>query len=224
MSATTKPTTKSPATVPASSVVPFPMPWGSAAPSTLGCCPPGGGMDKLLQCYCDIQAATAFITAIMIDAINNNPAVAEAIIAAIQKSGSNLPLIGVTDGSPAQPGQVGEYLEFVQDVPILGTAQTQVLSMGVLQPGDWDVWLQAAPAGWTADIQCYFYPTPAGFDNAGYVILGDNGPVPISASGPAFRALLSVPTLVTVTLTTNNSGPGSGASTCSVTVFCRRRR
>lgn len=206
---------------PPTTPVPWPQPGVWPMPSAMaGCCPPS----NLMQCYCDIQNATAFITAIMLDAINTNPAVAEAIIAAIQKSGSNLPLLGVTDGSNAQPGQVGEYVRFQQTVSILGTAQTQSVTMGVLQPGDWDVWLFAGPQGWTADIQIYLDPLPAGFIDSGYAILGDMGAVPIAAVGMTTRGSISVPTLMVMTLTTNNSGPGSGNSTCGCILTARRRR
>ena len=115
------PTTASPGTPPPPSgqVVPFPLPWATPGPGGQlpwlppGCCPPGG-MDALMKCYCDIQAAMAFISKIMIDLINNDPAVAQAMIAAIEKSGSTLPLVGVTNGSDAQPGQVGEWVHLVQ--------------------------------------------------------------------------------------------------------------
>ena len=84
MTTTTQPTTPGtstpppPATIPAGQVIPFPLPWGSGTPPWLqqapGCCPPGG-MDALMKCYMDIQAASCFIAQIMIDQINNNPAV-----------------------------------------------------------------------------------------------------------------------------------------------------
>ena len=152
MTTTTTPSTPGttvPATTPHSGqVVPFPAPYwgGGGQPPWLppGCCPPGG-MDALMKCYMDVQAASCFIAQVMIDQINNNPAVTSAIIAAIEKSGSSVPLIGVTDGSNAQPGQVGEWFFFTQAVSFPATINTQQsISAGILSAGDWDTWMLAS--------------------------------------------------------------------------------
>lgn len=217
---------------PASSVVPFPAPmlggpppgavmpmmWGGAA----GCCPPGG-MDGLIKCYCDIQAATAFITAIMIDAINNNPAVTEAIIAAIEKSGSSLPLIGVTNGAAAQPGQVGEFIDMRGTMAFAATGTTNgTITMGVLQPGDWDTWA----VGWNAaDVSSQTFwmnPWPTGFDiqlsAAEGVNAGSEYDVLVSSET---RALISVPTLINFSASVVASGT---AGSFNMGFFARRAR
>lgn len=217
MSLTTTPTAKSPAPG-GSSVVPFPSSmWGGSFPP--GCCPPGG-MDSLMKCYCDIQAATQFITAIMIDAINNNPAVAEAIIAAIQKSGSNLPLIGVTNGADAQPGQVGEWVMMTQYPSYPAGSNTQAVTMGVLQPGDWDCWARGDTATPQNSAALTLNPMPAGFVpemTFGINTTGEWDTIVV----PPVRALISVPTLINFSLTTV---PNSAAGQATIVFIARRRR
>ena len=128
-----------------------------------GCDPPAG-MEALIKCYGDVNAAMEFLSAIFIDLINNNPAVAEAMIAAITKSGAALPLLGVTNGTPAVAPQVGQYVQLSATLPYTATPVSALLSLGVLPAGDWDCWLWAtftstaiSGAQWTLN------PLPAGF-------------------------------------------------------------
>lgn len=210
------PTTTPPATPP--TVIPFPLPWGQT-----GCCPPGG-MDALMQCYCDIQAATKFITTIMIDAINNNPAVAQAIIAAIEKSGSNLPTLGVTNGAAAQPGQVGEWVRFTQTVAVPATVSVQSLNMGILQPGDWDIDTTAWPTVFLSTCRVQLNPQPAGFSDNMYANFNASGTgESTTLTTGRTQALISVPSLVVLQLATNEFGTGA-AGNVTVNVSCRRMR
>lgn len=185
---------------PGGNVVPFPLPWGQT-----GCCPPGG-MDALMKCYCDIQAATAFICSVMVQCVQNNPAVTQAIITAIENSGSSLPTLGVTNGSDAQPGQVGEFIPF----DLAGTYptgnSTQVLSVGVLPPGDWNLDGALGIGGSIDSVFTSIVPTPAGFswNMGGYQAVSA---APSTASEFVIiplvptRASVSVPTLLPFTLT-----------------------
>ena len=192
---------------PSGAVVPFPLPWGQT-----GCCPPGG-MDALMKCYCDIQAASAFIGQIMIDQINNNPAVTEAIIAAIEKSGSSLPLIGVTNGQPAQPGQVGEFFQLSNSAGTFPSGpNTQIFSVGVLQPGDWMMQAWMLPS--TVVQSIFFETTPAPLPGASNGLAGflyDSTP-PSTAEqlvvGQSCQLLTSVPTLIAFTLNTTAAAAG----------------
>lgn len=176
---------------PPGNVVPFPLPWGQT-----GCCPPGG-MSSLMQCYNDIQAATAFICKVMVDCVNCNPAVVEAIIAAIEKSGSSLPLIGVTDGSNAQPGQVGEFiiLEYNTGAYATGTS-TQTISLGVLPPGDWDCWCWIFPSGFVTSVTYELNPTIAGASNGMIGNVFGSTPEGLLVPSPTARISVSVPTLI----------------------------
>lgn len=202
---------------PSGTVIPFPLPWGQS-----GCCPPGG-MDALMKCYCDLQQASAFIGQVMLDQINNNPAITEAIIAAIEKSGSTLPTIGVTNGSDAQPGQVGEWVDMVNPVPFPTAQQTIPVTMGVLQPGDWTCYGFAIPTTEVTSVQFLLNPVPAGFDSNMQAQAISTNEVS-SLSAPVCRALISVPTLVVFQLTTNVGSPGSAAGTMYLTFAARRAR
>lgn len=210
---------------PPASQVPWPMPSAWPMANVLpGCCPPGG-MDALMACYCNIQSATQFITAIMIDAINNNPAVIDAIIAGIEKSGTSLPTIGVTNGTAAQPGQVGEVVVFNSgNITATAAAQSQSLTMGVLQPGDWDCWFFGNMLGEAHDLAFSLTPLPAGFENPLNTVIGvmsQLAETPVSTTTPA---LISVPTLIVIQAQTNQSGPGPGSFTFSLQFVARRRR
>lgn len=224
-------TTKPPAVVPASNVVPFaapPMPsqmwsgWGGGAPP--GCCPScGGGMGNLMQCYCDVQAAQAFICQMMINCVQTNPAVTAAIIAAIEASGSSLPLLGVTNGSAAQPGQVGEFINLSTAVSFPVTASyAQPVTLGVLQPGDWNCWAYLGQSVLTTGSYMTLNPVPAGFSNVLAQELAGPGLAEATVLvAPACEALISVPTLIAFTLTTNTGGAGTAGN---ATLFFSARR
>lgn len=206
---------------PSGTVIPFPLPWGQT-----GCCPPGG-MDALMKCYCDIQQASAFIGQVMLDQINNNPAIIAAIIAGIEKSGSNLPLVGVTNGSQAQPGQVGEFVLFSQNVNFTAAAQTQILSMGVLQPGDWDVWQYAYFSQVFTSASMILSPQPAGFSFDLFANTGSVDPTNFEAMSlvsTTAQASISVPTLMVISFVTNGLGTGPGPGVAVVNIAARRRR
>lgn len=188
-------------TIPPPTPVPAQGYWPMPPPGTLpGCGPPS---NSLMDCYWSVQSATAFISAIMIDAINNNPAVTQAIISAIEASGSTLPLVGVTNGSNAQPGQVGEYVELDHSFPyVSGNNQTATVTAGILQPGDWDVWSWANPSNFVNWLNFYLNPIPAGFSSSMWTAIGVS---PTLTEGVAFistavRASLAVPTLMAFTV------------------------
>lgn len=201
-----------PATAPPQMPMPMPSMWGGGGslPWGPGCCPPGG-MDALMKCYCDVQAATAFICSVMVQCVQTNPAVVQAIIAAIENSGSSLPTLGVTNGAEAQAGQVGEFVAFSQQInfPAGGVAQTSV-SLGILQPGDWDVW---AYMGMSVDfVSLYFAisPQPAGFD---YTLVGASSsptttPEYQTVVSPVGRALTSVPSPIVFSVSINATVAG----------------
>lgn len=208
---------------PSGTLIPFPLPWGQT-----GCCPPGG-MDALMKCYCDIQQASAFIGQVMLDQINNNPAIIAAIIAGIENSGSSLPTLGVTNGQPAQPGQVGEYVSFASpNLNYNTTATTLSWTAGVLQPGDWDVWafLQLYGPGGVADCYAYLNPVPAGVALAFRMseFSGGSFADQVWLVAPAGQALISVPSLFNFTINVNQSGAGPSAGQLGLQMIARRRR
>lgn len=204
----------------------MPMPQGQMMSSfSAGCCPPGGDMSALLQCYCDVQAATAFISKVVTDLAANDPAFQKALVDGIAASGSNLPLIGVTNGSQAQPGQVGEYVEIEVSVPYTAATQTQTVTMGILQPGDWDVWQFCSFTTYVTGAQFNLAPVPAGFSHIlfGASEASGSGTVGIVVVSAAAQASISVPTLVVFSLTTNGTSAGPAAGTANM-FFCARRR
>ena len=125
-------------------------------------CPPGGTAG-LQQCYDDINNASAFLAQLFIDQINNNPLVAQAMIQAITKSGYALPLLGTTNGTPAIPPQVGQYVQLSATLPYTATPASANLSLGVLPPGDWDCWLWATFTSAISGAQYSLDPLPTGF-------------------------------------------------------------
>lgn len=132
------------------------VPWGP------GGCPPGG-MAGLIQCYDNLNNASAFIAQLMIDQINNNPAVAEAMTQALVKGGFALPLLGTTNGTPAVSPQVGQYVQLSGTLAYTATPASALLSLGTLPTGDWDCWLWATFTSGTQGAQFSLNPLPAGF-------------------------------------------------------------
>lgn len=196
-----------PAAAPAPMAYPWPMPPGGFP---AGCCPPGG-MDALLQCYCDVQSATAFISKVVQDLAANDPVFQQSLVDAIVASGSNIPLIGVTNGTPAQPGQVGEYVSYHLQPTFAATAnQSQPVTMGVLQPGDWQVWSTLSTSVVTTGSNMVLNPVPPGFSSSLEQQLAGaaSGLTTVLLGGPA-QALISVPTLVVIQLSTNTDGAGA---------------
>lgn len=126
-----------------------------------GCAP--ADLLALARCQDDVSNALELISKLMIDLINNDPNVAEAIIAAIEKSGSALPLLGTTNGTPATTPQVGQYIQLSGTLAYTATVTSALLSLGVLPPGDWDCWLWASFTSATAGAQYRLNPLPAGF-------------------------------------------------------------
>lgn len=120
-------------------------------------------MDALIKCYDNINQASAFLSALIIDLINNNPDVANAMIAAINKTGNAIPALGTTNGTPAIAPQVGQYVQLSAQLPYTATVTTANLSLGVLPAGDWDCWLWATFTSAITGAQYTLNPLPAGF-------------------------------------------------------------
>jgi len=205
---------------PPSNVVPWPQPpWPSSA------VPPGcfSELARLNQCYNEVQMMEMILSKVVCDLATNNAAFQQCLVNAIAKSGSNVPLIGVTNGADAQPGQVGEYVQFVSTLPIpIGATNQAPLQSGVLQPGDWDVyaWMQTNGSG--TDVAFYLNPIPAGFANQASgsdwgSTTGSGGGIII---GSMCRALISVPTLMVFAVDFTSAI----TQTATLTVEARRRR
>lgn len=185
-------------------------------------CPPGD-LDALMACYNDVNAAMDFLSRLIIDLLNNNPAVAEAIIQAIEKSGSALPLLGVTNGTPAVAPQVGQYIQFSGTLDYTSSVASAQLSLGVLPAGDWDCWLWAT---FTAAVQGASYslnPLPAGFAaNPAASFIYGTAPANAILSGMTVEALTSGDSLIVAD--TQAAATSGQTGTMTVNFAARRRR
>lgn len=185
-----------------------------------GCLPSGDG---LIQCQEDVASAVAFISAVLIDLINNNPAVAEAMIEAMTKTGSALPLLGVTNGTPATAPQVGQYIQLSAELAYTATVTSAPLSLGVLPAGDWDCWLWATFTSATQGAQYSLNPLPAGF--AANPVASTNAVVwPATAilSSMTVEALTAGDSLIVANTSVAATSGQSG--TMTVNFAARRRR
>jgi len=185
----------------------------------------------LNACYDSIQMMEQILAKVVCDLATNNASFAQCLVEAIAKSGSNVPLIGVTNGTDAQPGQVGEFVEFNVNATYPATVpNTQTLSMGVLQPGDWDVYSFFGTLNATGGVVFQALPQPTGFSSNMYGVniqLGTPAD-PNVFGGQVFgeyaRALISVPTLIAIQLQTNVTASAASTSTTGYMVVSARRR
>lgn len=159
-------------------------------------CPPGG-MAGLIQCYDNLNNASAFIAQLMIDQINNNPAVAEAMTQALVKGGFALPLLGTTNGTPATPPQVGQYVQLSATLDYTSTPAVANLSLGTLPAGDWLCWMWATFTSVTSGAIYTLNPLPPGFAANPYATTNAATvpPQTILSSMP-FEALTSADSLI----------------------------
>lgn len=146
------------------------------------------------------------------------------------------PIVGVTDGSDAAPGMVGEFNEYEADVQFAAyPANTQVVaSLGVVQPGDWDMTVTGGPQGGNLRALDFFLsPKPLGMSNEmrgvlfvttvpGNMFTGIQDSV---VMGQFARGSFAVPTLLAFNVTMDNSGdPTSVASVVRLVLTARRMR
>lgn len=186
-----------------------------------GCAP--GDMTGLIQCYDDLASASELISRLMIDLINNDPAVAQAIIDAITRSGYALPLLGTTNGTPAIAPQVGEYVQFTGTLAYTSAVTSASLSLGVLPPGDWDCWLWATFTATTQGAQWALNPLPAGFAaNPAASSYSATWPPQAVLSSIPVRALTNMGELIVADTAVVATSGQSG--TMTVNFAARRRR
>jgi hypothetical protein len=173
-------------------------------------------LTALNTCYDNVAMMEQILAKVITDVITSNPTVMNEIIEGIAASGSNVPLIGVTNGADAQPGQVGQFvpLNLAGTYPT-GTS-TQVVTLGTLQPGDWDLEGILGIGGPVTWVNTYLSPVPAGvsWNMGGYIeditSVPGSGEMAIIPLVPA-RALISVPTLFAFSLQVN-AGTNAGAN------------
>lgn len=129
--------------------------------------------------------------------------------------------IGVTDGSNAAAGQVGEFVAFTQGVSSTTTSTAQLIVMGSLNPGDWDCSANCGSFSVAmSQVEMYLSPAPAGFTNGmtGFNVGGLAGTNWMSTTQA--RASLTAVTSIQFHLILVSATVG----TASVTFSARRRR
>jgi hypothetical protein len=121
------------------------------------------------------------------------------------------PIIGVTDGSLALQGEVGEYLSGVLDYTTVSTAnQTVIVAPLVLTPGDWDVeatWRTGFNIG---GFKASLTPQPIGVTSGmlaefgvGTGVADIGGLSSFTIQSPRCQASVAVPTLLAFTVDVN---------------------
>jgi len=171
---------------------------------------------RLNQCYDDVQAMKQILSKVISDLMANDPAVVQSIIDAIQShtGGATVPLVGSTDGSLAQPGQVGEFIlqTSTGSLTVDTGTQTVGLSAMVLPPGDFDV--QAWVDYGTTCNGGYFSPINTGTaivqGNLGAWSVAGTPQVGILISSAIAQVVTKEPTLLVWNLSSvnvTNAGP-----------------
>lgn len=133
------------------------------------------------------------------------------------------PIQGVTDGSDAAPGMVGEWVSLTQTMSYPAGGGTQVYSMGVLQPGDWDMQAFCNPETDVSTLQFYLNPIPAGVEGGnlpGWFDGGGGDVQNVLVTSPICRGNFSVPTLLPMTLVLS----ATAATQVELTINARRMR
>jgi hypothetical protein len=136
------------------------------------------------------------------------------------------PVQGVTDGSNAAPGMIGEWVAMAANFNIPTASQLGLaVTVGVLSPGDWTCFAYANTSVVVSDLSFRLVPVPAGFSNSMDGAVGSfPGMLNATIVGPPARASITVPTLVAFGLNTNTSAAGPTAGTGIMNFEARRSR
>lgn len=198
------------------------------------CGPPScfSAVAKANACWDQSQMLEDLIKKVLIDVIEDNPG----IIPVPPPAPGTGPIIGVTDGSDAAPGEVGEFIASSTTVNFPSTPNNAVVSAAVLQPGDWDCYAGFLPNAWLAGCVIGLSPVPAGVSNAMPAQSGDattSSTATIITESDAIvncataRASVTVPTLMAFQIGTNFLLPAAAAPQAGSGTFrfaARRRR
>lgn len=141
------------------------------------------------------------------------------------------PIVGVTDGSDAAPGQVGEYVtaQASRTYPASPSNTTSSVSVMVIQPGDWDIYAMLQATNYIDGL--VFTPaTPIvglGPTLQGSMVSAADTAAAISeypiVTGMA-RGNFAVPTLMAMNVQVVMQTAGLVAGTAYLTMWARRMR
>jgi hypothetical protein len=140
-----------------------------------------------------------------------------------------LPYQGVTDGSSAAAGQVGEFLTATATSAITFATWFSLTGGNVnLTPGDWDVWGSASfsPAGGVlSSVNCGLGSNANATPNGGPIFAFNANPANISTTQiPCPMVRFNVTTLTSVWLTVWASQSTATSCNATVVVYARRVR
>jgi hypothetical protein len=140
--------------------------------------------------------------------------------------GTNTPLLGVTDGSNAPAGYVGEFAEMTVTVAYAAspTITNQTVSTLVLTAGDWNIWAYAeytVGVGFASFTQT---PQATGTSNGVHGQVGGGGGTDDGVMGSLVRGSFSLPTALPFQVYVDQSQAGLLAGTFYLTVNARRVR
>jgi hypothetical protein len=137
-----------------------------------------------------------------------------------------IPIQGVTDGSDAKAGYVGEFVQMSASIPFPATPATTVVgSVGVLSPGDWNCTAWGQTSVIVGDISMTLSPFPPGFSSPMESRVQAPQIANWSALPPAFaRASITVPTLIAMSIGTNYTQSAGFAGTFNAVFNARRAR
>lgn len=196
-------------------------------PCNPGCAPAPpscfSAVAKADACWDQSQALYNLVYKVVADVLQQNPG----LVPPPPPSAGSGPIRGVTDGSNANPGDVGEYIELSQNVNVPATPTQIPVSIGVLQPGDWDCFLWVIYNAPVTSGEFWLNPQPPGFSNAMYTFSFTGtafDPAWMTVQSSLGRANLTAPTLVAITLMSNYAGNAAAATTAQVIFQARRVR
>jgi hypothetical protein len=136
------------------------------------------------------------------------------------------PMQGVTDGSNAAPGNIGEYIILKAGMSYAASPAVtqQIVSVGVLPPGDWDITCTMLPTTQIGGTTFNLSPVPAGISNP---MWGSNWSSPaedVIIIGQSARGSFTVPTLLAFNTTVSQVAAGLTAGTANFDIEARRAR
>lgn len=161
-------------------------------------CPPPSCVDQAQACWDQSQQLEALVTKVLQNIITNDPSI--------------LDKPGVTDGSSAPAGIVGEFMQFSHTFSIPTTWNfQQLVTVGTLPPGDWNINAEIYTGGAVVGgIIANVSPLPTGMSNALsmgmgiYVTAAEAAMMQQTAlSSPVARGSFTVATPLTFLVQTN---------------------
>lgn len=134
---------------------------------------------------------------------------------------------GATDGQPARPGMVGEFVSRSTSSTYAAGTQTQVVSALVLPAGDWDIQISLLISAATSAVSVTeagirLDPIPAGMTDPLWTpMVGSEVATDVLLASSRAQGLFAVPTLLSVNVQTTSP---TGGGNWTLTATARRMR